>query len=112
MDLFEYCKNLARTMGLSFTLRRRALTEDEVFSSTGMFPNIAERANKSCVSCFGYGIGVHFVPEERSMLGKKVEVDEKAPLLIALHFITDVLIELSVKNASDGVVELEELLMD
>ncbi len=112
MDIYEHCRVVARNLGFTFTLRRRPLTEDEVFSETGMLPGIVKRANDCCILCFGYSTGLRLVPEERSMLGNRIEVDPKAPLLIALHFVTDVLVEIAARNGVNGAVELEELLMD
>ena len=112
MDLYERCKQLATTMRYEFSLKGRSLSADEVFSDTGLLPVIADRANKHCVLCFGYGIGVSVVSEEHATAGKKMVVDDKAPQVLALLFILDVLIALAATNTAKGRVVLDELLLD
>jgi intracellular multiplication protein IcmS len=112
MDLYERCKQLAFMLGYKFILRGRKLTQDEVFSDTGMLPVIVDRANKLCVLCFGYGIGVTCVDDKRTMAGRKMVVDEKAPKVLAMIFIADVLIDIASSNQSEGQVVLDELLLD
>ncbi len=107
----EQCKALANTLGLSFALRKRALKLEEVFSEYGMLPGLVERANQRCVLCFGYGLGVEVVDEDRSMLGKRLVLNERAPVLLVLYFLADILVELAAKSSVGGVVELEELLI-
>ena len=112
MDLYERCKQLATTLNYDFSLKGRSLSADEVFSDTGLLPVIAERANKHCVLCFGYGIGVNIVAEEHATAGKKMVVDEKAPQVLALLFIMDVMIALAATSMAKGRVVLDELLLD
>ena len=87
-------------------------THEQVFSETGLMPAIAKRADERCSLCFGFNLGVSFVEEERSTLGKKVSFDEHTPEVVRLLCIIDVLYDLHKNKRPDGSLPLDELLTD
>ncbi len=103
---------IAKQIGSRYTLKSKPLTNEEVFAETGLMPGIAKRADQLASLCLGYGIGVTFEDEEKSLLGKKVKFDEFTPDSIRLMCLTDVLFELIKTSPSKDVTSLDELMYD
>ena len=103
---------IAKQIGVRFTLKSKPLSHDEVFSETGLLPGLAKRADQLASLCLGYGIGVSYEDEEKSLLGKKVKFDEFTPDAIRLMCITDVLFELIKTSPTKDVTSLDELMYD
>ncbi len=106
----KICRKLTSKLEVSYQLRSRKVSIDEVFSESGLLPAIAKRADQLSLLCFGEGIGAKFVDNGSSMLGVVVEF-EGALKAGALLCITDTLIELT-RGVRQGIVVLDELLFD
>ena len=110
-DLIRHCVLIAKVMGVTYQLKDKEISFDEVFSIDGLLPAIAKRADQLCSLCFGHGLGVNFVEKEKTILGFTVEFDDVQLLLLRLLCISDILSEIS--NGSVGTkVSLDELLYD
>ena len=81
-------------MNAQFSLNGRPMTMEEVFSTSGLLPGIARRADQLSSLCLGYGIGVTFEEVEGTTLGVKVVFDEITPNALRLLCLVDVLNEL------------------
>ena len=112
MELAKSLSAVAKKMGVSFVLKGRPLSFDEVFSDTGMLPGLAKRADQLASLCLGYGIGVSYEDAEKSLLGKKVKFDEFTPDILRLMTITDVMFELTKNSPDKTSTSLDELMYD
>ena len=110
--LNEKLIKIAKTLEAKFTFRSQAISHIEVFSSTGLLPAIAKRADQLCSLCLGYGIGASFSEEKGTLLGNKVTFDDVTPESIRLLCITDVIMEFIKSSTSGGVTELDDLMYD
>ena len=106
----KICRKLTSKLEVSYQLRSRKISIEEVFSESGLLPAIAKRADQLSLLCFGEGIGVTFNDNSSSMLGVVVEFDG-ALKACALLCISDTLIELT-RGVRQGIVVLDELLFD
>ena len=106
----KICRKLTSKLEVSYQLRSRKISIDEVFSESGLLPAIIKRADQLSLLCFGEGVGAKFVDNGSSMLGVVVEF-EGALKAGALLCITDTLIELT-RGVRQGIVVLDELLFD
>jgi len=112
MDMQTHCIALANALNAKFTIRGNPVEYSRVFSDVGLLPGIARRADRICSLCFGYGIGVKFEDEERSMLGVKVIFDDITPVILRLLCIADVLSEIIQTSTKKGLTSLDELIYD
>lgn len=111
-NISQQMAKIARAMNTQFTLSGRPMTMDEVFSTSGLLPGMARRADQLCSLCLGYGIGVTFEEEEGSVLGVKVAFDDITPNVLRLLCITDVLNELIRGVPRGEPAPLDQLLYD
>lgn len=111
-DLSQQLAKIARTMGGNFSLNGRPLTMDEVFSTAGLLPGMARRADQLSSLCLGYGIGATFEEAEGAVLGVKVIFDEITPNALRLLCLVDVLNELMRSTPRGETVPLDQLLYD
>ena len=95
-----------------FTLHEKPIEAKEVFSSTGLLPAMARRADQLCSLCLGYGIGVTFTESESATLGVRVDFDDVTPNILRYLTILDVVAELIHTAPSLEVTPLDELLYD
>lgn len=112
LDVTQQMIKVARAMNAQFTLNGRPMTMDEVFSTTGLLPGIARRADQLSSLCLGYGIGVTFEELEGSLLGVKVIFDEITPNVLRLLCLTDVLNELIKGTPRGEAAPLDQLMYD
>lgn len=112
MDISEAMIKAARLMGGQFSLNGRPLTMEEVFSTSGLLPGIARRADQLSSLCLGYGIGATFDEEEGSALGIKVTFDDITPNALRLLCLIDVLSELMKGTSRGEVTALDQLMYD
>ena len=112
MDLTNSLCNLAKTTNAKFIFCGKPISYEEAFAHTGLLPSIAERADKMCLLCLGYGIGVTFTEEEKSLLGVKVQFDDITPDTLRLAYIYDVILEIVKASPSPDQVSLDELIYD
>jgi intracellular multiplication protein IcmS len=112
MDITQQMSKIARAMKRQFTLNGRPLTMEEVFSTTGLLPGMARRADQLSSLCLGYGIGVTFEDAEGSVLGVKVIFDEITPNVLRLLCLLDVLNELMKGTPVGEPAPLDQLLYD
>ncbi len=111
-DISEQMIKIARMMNGRYSLNGRPLTMEEVFSTTGMLPGIARRADQLSSLCLGYGIGVTFEEAEGSPLGVKVIFDDITPNVLRLLCLVDVLNELMKSTPRGDVTALDQLMYD
>ncbi|CAM4428765.1 MAG: hypothetical protein LEGION0398_MBIBDBAK_00478 [Legionellaceae bacterium] len=112
MNITKKLIAIAKKLNANFTLNGRVLSLEEVFVDTGLLPAIARRAEQLCSLCLGYGIGISFEEEERSVLGVRVIFDDVTPNVLRLMCITDVLCELIQSGPSAALTPLDELMYD
>lgn len=103
---------IAKALKAKFHLKDKFITHEEVFSSTGLLPAIARRADQLCSLCLGYGIGVSFEEVEGTLLGVQVKFDEVTPDVLRYMCITDVISELIQAGSSRDSTSLDELMYD
>lgn len=111
-DLRKNMSVIAANLNAKFYLNDRFVSFDEVFSSTGLLPAIARRADQLCSLCLGYGLGVSFSDAENALLGTQVVFDEVTPNTLRLLCMTDVLNELIQGGPSRDHTPLDELMYD
>ncbi len=111
-DLSKCMALIATRMNAKFYLNDRFVSYDEVFSSTGLLPAIAKRADQLCSLCLGYGLGVSFNDAEGALLGTQVIFDEVTPSTLRLLCMTDVVNELIQGGPSRDYTPLDELMYD
>jgi intracellular multiplication protein IcmS len=111
-DISQQMIKIARKMYGNYSLNGRPLTMEEVFSTSGLLPGIARRADQLSSLCLGYGIGVTFEEVEGSPLGVKVIFDDITPNVLRLLCLIDVLNELMKGTPKGEVVALDQLLYD
>ena len=111
-DISQQMIKIARLINAQFTLNGRPMTMEEVFSTSGLLPGMARRADQLCSLCLGYGIGVTFEEVEGTALGVRVIFDDITPNVLRLHCLTDVMHEL-IKGVPRGeAAPLDQLLYD
>ncbi len=112
MEISKQLTNLATSLGVKFSFNGKPLSYEEVFSSAGLLPGMARRADQLCSLCLGYGIGVSFEDAEKAPLGIQVKFDAVTPQVLRLLCITDVIMELRKASSSKEVIALDELMYD
>jgi intracellular multiplication protein IcmS len=112
VDISQLMTKIARQMYGNFSLNGRPLTMEEVFSTSGLLPGIARRADQLSSLCLGYGIGATFEEVEGAPLGVKVIFDDITPNVLRLLCLVDVLNELMKGTPKGEVVALDQLLYD
>lgn len=103
---------IAASLNAKFYLNDRFVSFDEVFSSTGLLPAIAKRADQLSSLCLGYGLGISFDEAENALLGTRVVFDEVTPNVLRLLCMTDVVNELIQGGPSRDYTPLDELMYD
>src|SRR5262245_44884384 len=112
MELNKQLAAVAAALKVKFTFNEKPISYDEVFTSAGLLPGLARRADQLCSLCLGYGIGVSFEDVEKAVLGIEVKFDEVTPQTLRLLCITDVMMELVKSAPSKDAVPLDELMYD
>lgn len=112
VNISEQMAKVAKEMNGRFSLNGRPLTTEEVFSTTGLLPGIAKRADQLSSLCLGYGIGATFEEAEGSPLGVKVIFDDISPQGLRLLCMIDVLSELMKVGFQGDYIPLDQLLYD
>ncbi len=110
--LIKQMTAVVKGMKTQFTLKGRPLTPTEIFSETGLMPNLTKRADQLASLCLGYGLGATYEDQEKSLLGKKVSFDEFTPNVLRVFCLTDVLHEIIRASATPETVALDELMYD
>ena len=112
LDISKQLCAIATELKASFTLHDRPISYENVFSTTGLLPALARRADQLCSLCLGYGIGVSFEESEKAQIGVQVNFDEVTPNILRFMCITDVICELIHTSSSKTETSLDELLYD
>lgn len=115
MNTQELCSLLidySMRKNINYTLRGNPISLPEIFSITGLLPAIAKRADHIASLCFGKGIGVDFIQQEKTTLGYSMSLDSNAPPFIILITIIDILEEITKNAPQPQRVALDELLYD
>lgn len=112
MDITNNLCGLAKTLNVKFVFCGKPISFEDIFSQTGLLPPIAQRADRICSLCLGYGIGATFVEAEKSLLGVKVQFDDITPDILRVIFIYDVLLEIVKNTVSQDQISLDELMYD
>lgn len=102
----------SRTQGWGYTLRGNPVTPEEIFSSTGLLPAMAKRADQIATLCFGYGIGVDLPKQEKTTLGYTVTLRPAATPFILVLCIFDVLEEIAKQAIKKDKIAMDELLYE
>jgi intracellular multiplication protein IcmS len=103
---------IAKHLDVKFRFNDKSMSHEAVFSTKGLLPGIARRADQLCSLCLGYGIGVVLDDAENTPLGIEVKFDEVTPETLRLLCIVDVLMELIKGAATKEAVSLDELMYD
>ncbi|HVE44586.1 MAG TPA: type IV secretion IcmS family protein [Gammaproteobacteria bacterium] len=111
-DLSQQMMKIARTMNRQYSLNGRPFTHEEVFSTRGLMPGLAKRADQLSVLCLGYGLGVTFEQTEGTPLGVTVVFDDVTPNTLRLLCLVDVLYELIKGSFPGDLASLDQLLYD
>ena len=111
-DISTNMTMIARSMNAKFYLNDRFISHEEVFSSTGLLPALARRADQLCSLCLGYGLGVSFEDAENALLGMRVIFDEVTPRSLRLLYLTDILNEIIQGGVNGDYTALDELMYD
>lgn len=112
MNFTKVLSELTKAEKIGFVFNGKEIKPEEVFEDTGFLPAIAKRADRLCLLCLGYGIGVSFVDADKSRLGTKVQFDEVTPNMLRLMYIYDAIMEMVSSSADKGKVSLDELMYD
>ncbi|EKD71327.1 MAG: IcmS [uncultured bacterium] len=112
MELIGVLCSLVKQTEATFAFCGKPVTYEEVFSPTGLLPPIAQRADKICSLCLGYGVGASFIEDEKSLLGTKVQFDDITPDILRVAYIYDVILEIIEASYSKESVQLDELMYD
>ncbi len=110
VELKKICTSLANELGISFKLRSKDISADEVLSEKGLLPAIAKRAEQLSLLCFNKPLGVEFEESDGAMLGVILKPGKKLPLT-SIICISDVLIELT-RGIRNAPINVDELLYD
>lgn len=111
-DISEQMIKVARLMNGRYSLNGRPLTMEEVFSTSGLLPGMARRADQLSSLCLGYGIGATFEEAEGTALGVKVIFDDITPNVLRLLCLIDVLNELMKGTPRGDMTSLDQLMYD
>jgi len=103
---------IAKAMQAKFYIKDKFVSYEEVFSTKGLLPAIARRADQLCSLCLGYGIGATFEDTEGTLLGVQVKFDDVTPDVLRYMCITDVMSELIQAGGSKDRTPLDELMYD
>lgn len=113
MDVKEFCMAWLKYSEVKFLLRGGEVTGEDVFSSRGLMPALAKRADKIHSLIYGVGIGASYKKYEASMLGEEVEFDDSVSKSILLHIFLYVIDQLVITSSDDkGRVVVDELLYE
>ncbi|KTC66543.1 protein IcmS (plasmid) [Legionella adelaidensis] len=112
LDITKSLGLISASLNAKFYLNDRFVSFDEVFSSTGLLPAIARRADQLCSLCLGYGLGLSFEEAQDALLGSRVIFDEVTPNVLRLLCMTDVINELIQGGPSRDYTPLDELMYD
>lgn len=102
----------SRTQNWGFTLRGNPITPEEIFSSNGLLPAMAKRADQIATLCFGYGIGVDLPKQEKTTLGYTVTLRPSATAFVLVLCIFDVLEEIAKNASKKNKIAMDELLYE
>ncbi len=106
MNFFTFFRDFFKQRGFKFKLYGSYLSDEEVFSETGLITSLIKRADRICNVCYGYGLGVSFTEDENAILSERVSFDDATPNALRLFFIYDAVMELRDGEVKDGVTEI------
>ncbi len=112
MDFSAQLKAISQSIGCQYTLKGQTVTEDQVFSLTGLLPALLRRADQLSSFCLGYGLGLSFENTEGATLGIVARLDNNTPLVLRLLCVIDVLYEFINRASSIKEVPLDDLMSD
>lgn len=113
LNFKDFFLEWAKQEGVLFTMKGSSITASDVFSTRGLMPAIAKRADKTCQLVFGHGLGVSFKKYDASTLGEEVHFSDSEPFIIQLYclfYAVDDLVRSSSNNTN--VVSVDELLYE
>lgn len=102
----------SRTQHWGYTLRGNPITPEEIFSSKGLLPAMAKRADQIATLCFGYGIGIDLPKQEKTTLGYTMTLRPNATPFILVLCIFDVLEEIAKNARKKHQIPMDELLYE
>ena len=111
-DLSKCMVLISARIKAKFYLNDRMISAEDVFSTTGLLPAIARRADQLCSMCLGYGLGITFTDAEQAILGHQVVFDNVTPNTLRLLCMTDVLYEIIQGGPNKDYTPVDELMYD
>ena len=112
MDFCAQLKAVSQSMGCMYTIKGQPVSDDQVFSFSGLLPALFRRADQLCSFCLGYNLGVTFENSEKATLGVSVRLNSQVPTVLRLLCIIDVLYEFVNRATSVKSVPLDDLMLD
>ncbi len=112
MQIDEILTSLVKQLKISFTFKGKPMPYQEVFSTHGLLPGLAKRADQLASLAIGYGIGAQIESDEQTLLGKRVAFDEYTPSSLRILCLLDTICDIAKNSPSANVVSLDELLYD
>lgn len=112
MNINTILCNLIKNTNINFTFYGKAISNQDAFADNGLLPSIAQRADKTCSFCLGYGIGASFVEDETAILGFKVQFDEITPDVLRLTYLYDAILAIIDSAENKQEVSLDDLIYD
>ena len=112
MDIEKILATIAKQLKLSFVLKNKNISIEEVFSANGLLPAFAKRANHLSSFCLNEELGVNFSNSSDAIMGMTVAFKFKQANSFVLLCFLDVLVQII---KSQGKVEqyvLDDLLLD
>lgn len=112
IDLSDKLCLVANELGVKFTFKGKQLSNEEVFSTNGLMPALAKRADRITLLCMGYSLGAIYEQNGSALLGTTVKFDDSTPTILRLVCILDQLKEIIKSSPSKDIVSLDELIYD
>ena len=112
LEISSLLESVTEKIDAKFMLKGSKVSYKDMFSSNGLLPGLARRADQLSSLCLGYGIGIKIEDDDKAMLGYKVSFDEFTPNSLRIFCILDILCEIVRMSPTKGEVSLDELMYD
>lgn len=112
LDFCAQLKAVSQSMGCTYTIKGEPVSEDQIFSFSGLLPALFRRADQLCSFCLGYNLGVTFENSEKATLGVSIRLNSQVPTALRLLCVLDVLYEFVNRAPSPTNVPLDDLMSD
>lgn len=109
-NIGKLCIKYCLKKGYSFKLKGENISYEEVFSTDGLLPVFAKKADAISTLVFGYGIGVSFKDSADAKMGTTVAFDEFSPEPMRLLCIVDFIESIAEAYGHNEEIVLDQLL--